>query len=423
MGLIVGYDLCEDYVRISYEYSEDQIHPAQDLSFVEGSQIESLAFLLCKRRGKEEWLIGEAAMEEALLGRGILIDQMKELVCSRGSTILEGTCYTGIFLLKLFFQKTLGYVMEKGGDAHLDILAFTIPKMESEWIRGILDCTDLLGIPRETVKIISHSDSFLYYLLNQSKSLWSGACGLFDITKAGFWYYEIQVRRDCHPVTVETFHRALPESFDLDLLKTKSGGKMADSILLSGAEKMMKNRRMSAVFLTGEGMAHCQEWAFAFLRYVCSRRKVFYHHNLFARGALFMIHRMLDPSSGFPFICVGEGRVPYEITMDVVQFGVRKTILLNRAGTNWHEAANRVSFFPDGESVVRLEARRMGEKKVVPLVLPLDGFPKRPPRTTRVELEMKFTSETELSVVLRDRGFGELFPETDCRVEKVFTLQ
>lgn len=421
MGLIIGYDLCEDYVRISCEHLESC--QAEDISFVEDSQVESLAFLLCKKRGKEEWLIGEAAMEEALLGSGILIDQLKELVCCRKSTIIEGTCYTGVFLLSLFLQKTLSYVQEKTEDHTLETIVFTIPEIESGWVDGITACTDLLEIPRENVKVISHSESFLHYLLNQPKSLWNGICGLFDITRAGFHYYEIRVQRECRPAVIETSHTALPETFDLDLLKTKSGGKMADSIMASGAAKVMGNRMMSAIFLSGEGMAHCQEWASDFLRYICNRRKVFYHHNLFARGALYYMHSILDSSSLFPYICVGEGRIPYEVTMDAVQFGVKKTILLNRAGTNWYEAGNRISFFPDGETSVKLEARRMGDRKTIQLELPLEGFPKRPPRTTRIEMEMKFTSETEMKVVLRDRGFGELFPETDYRVEKVFTLK
>lgn len=420
MGLVIGYDLCEDYVRISYEQLENK--EMVDVSFVEGSQVESIAFLLCKKKGKEEWLIGEAAMEEALMGSGILVDKLKELVCGQKSTIIEGNCYTGTFLLSLFLQKTFTYVQDKSGERHLEAIVFTVPDIISGWKEGIESSMEFLEIPREKVSIISHSESFLNYLLNQSRNLWNGISGLFDITRAGFFYYEIKVHRESRPVIVETSRVALQEIFELDILKTKSGGKTADSVMLAGAEQVIKNPVMASIFLTGEGMAHCQEWAFDFLRCICNRRKVFYHHNLFARGALYYMHGILDPSSKFPCICVGEGRIPYEITMDVVQFGVRKTILLNRAGTSWYDAGNRVSFFPEDENSVKLQVKRMGNKQVTQLEIPLEGFPERPPRTTRVEMEMKFISETEMRIILRDRGFGELFPETNCRVEKIFTL-
>jgi len=52
----------------------------------------------------------------------------------------------------------------------------------------------------------------------------------------------------------------------------------------------------------------------------------------------------------------------------------------------------------------------------------LDGLQGRPKGVTRLEVKMSFSSNTDLTVNIRDMGFGELFPKTDFKREMVIRL-
>ena len=60
------------------------------------------------------------------------------------------------------------------------------------------------------------------------------------------------------------------------------------------------------------------------------------------------------------------------------------------------------------------------KKKVVKI--PLEGFPKRPERTTRIQLSLGFSDEKTMVAVIRDLGFGELFPATDTVIKQEVLL-
>ena len=48
--------------------------------------------------------------------------------------------------------------------------------------------------------------------------------------------------------------------------------------------------------------------------------------------------------------------------------------------------------------------------------IPLEGFPERPNKTTKIRVAVGFLDEKTMVVKLTDQGFGELFPKTDAVV-------
>lgn len=55
------------------------------------------------------------------------------------------------------------------------------------------------------------------------------------------------------------------EAFDLDILNSPSGSKLADQILCSCGEKLLEKKLFSTVFLTGKGFER-QDWATGFMK-------------------------------------------------------------------------------------------------------------------------------------------------------------
>ena len=56
------------------------------------------------------------------------------------------------------------------------------------------------------------------------------------------------------------------------------------------------------------------------------------------------------------------------------------------------------------------------------VTVPLEGFPDRPDKTTRVRIAAGFLDEKTMVLKIADRGFGELFPKTDAFIRQEVML-
>lgn len=414
-GLIIGYDLCPDFVRISC-YCPGEAEP-EDFSFDEEGLKQSIATMLCKKRGAEEWMIGEEALQHALTGSGIMVDNLLGMIQRKGETVLEGIRYTADMLLDIFLRKTIQVVLEQYNQSKLSRLYFTIPKMEPVWMETIYQAAAGMGLESSQVRILCHADSFGCYIANHSRGGLSGITALFDLTKVGLDYYEIRCNKSAKPQQLLVQHEALEERFSLDILKQKAGVRMADSILTSCAERLFHGKVVTQVFLAGEGLAHCKEWSEKFLAAICKQRKVYYHHNLFAQGALAAAIASLDSTSS-PYLLLCEGRIPSDISMEVVQQNTKKKLILCQGGSDWYEAGATVELIPDTCDNLQLQIRRLTDGRTRTCAISLEALPKRPERTTRLEVKVYFKSAEEMTVRVTDLGFGELYPATDTVIEE-----
>ena len=115
------------------------------------------------------------------------------------------------------------------------------------------------------------------------------------------------------------------EAFDLDILNSPSGSKLADQILCSCGEKLLEKKLFSTVFLTGKGFER-QDWATGFMKLACNRRRVFVENVLFSKGAAVKAGDYLAQGTEFPYVFVCEGRLKAEVALKVMRAG--KEILL-----------------------------------------------------------------------------------------------
>lgn len=52
------------------------------------------------------------------------------------------------------------------------------------------------------------------------------------------------------------------------------------------------------------------------------------------------------------------------------------------------------------------------ENEMESAVCEIKDLPARPPKTTRIRIRVQFTSQTEGVILLKDMGFGDMFPAT-----------
>ena len=91
-GLVIGLDLNDDYSQISCNEKEKSW---------------TVPTVICRRKEKETWLIGEEAYAATLLGEGVIVAKLLKMVRKEGTSTIGGSCYTGTDLLKIFLKKLL----------------------------------------------------------------------------------------------------------------------------------------------------------------------------------------------------------------------------------------------------------------------------------------------------------------------------
>ena len=347
------------------------------------------------------------------------MDKLIKMVKKEGTATLSGTKYQGLELLKIFIKQVLKLPMEEFFCEEIKQLVITSQSVDAKLMDALMYCADYLEIPRERVHVVSHTECFVYYTLNQKKEVWNNQVCVFDLSEDAFHYHELKVQRGLRKMMVFAEDEALEESFNLNILDTPSGGKLADKILYSCGERLLQKKLFSSVFLTGKGFEH-HDWAEQSMKLLCSRRKVYMEPELFARGAAFKGMDYVSESTAFTCIC--EGRLHSTVSVKVIHKERETQLLVASAGDNWYEAKSSVDLIVDNQDYVEFMVTPMDPKQKRLVKVPLEGFPKRPGRTTRLGISVGFLDEKTMAVVMKDKGFGELFPSTNAVVRQEVML-
>ena len=401
-GLVIGLDLNDDYTRISC-YDEEKSW--------------TIPTVICRKKQEEVWLAGEEAYACTLVGEGVIVDKLLKMVRKDGTSTIGGIRYTGRELLNLFVRKMLEYPMKEFGENEVDQLVISLQQVDAKMTDTLMYCADFLGIPREKVHVISHMESFVYYVLSQKKDLWTNQVGLFDLSNQRLCYYEMKVQRGLRRNMVQADSENMEEAFNLDILDSPSGSRLADRILCSCGERLL----FSSIFLTGKGFDRT-DWAGEFMKLVCHRKKVFAEPVLFARGAAYKGADCRQSATSYPYIFICEGRLKTEVSMRVVRGQKEGSLVLASYGDNWYESKSTMDFILDDQNEIEFTITPLDSKKKKLVRIPLTGFPKRPPRTTRIQMSLAFLDERTMVTVIRDKGFGELFPASDAVIKQEVTL-
>ena len=419
-GLILGMDLCDDYSRLCC-FRPEEMKP-ETISLNEEGSSELIPTVICKKKGEDSWLIGEEAYRLALYGGGTMVDKLVKLLRKEGSATIEGVKYQADELIAIFFRKLLEAARHRYGQTEIISLVLTVQTLEGRFLDQLIHIAETAGVPRRLVHILSHTESYVYYVLSQEKQIWTGENVLFDLTENGLFYYDMKVIRGRRPQMAEASHEKLEEGFSLDVLDTAAGEKLGDTILTACADRLFKKRLISSVFLTGKGFENTS-WAPHFLKTICSKRRVFAEQNIFAAGAAYRGFDGLQPVTSYPYTMLCEGRIQSTVSLAASVSGRKEQVVLALAGSNWYESKSSAEFILDDVPELELV--------VTPVIPPcrsekirvsLDELPARPVKTTRIEVIISFTGEKCMTVRIIDKGFGDLFPASGKMIRRDFYL-
>ena len=401
--LIIGIDLCDTYTQVSLLGREE--------TWV-------LPTVICRKKTVEEWCIGEEAYKYTLVGEGVIVDKLLSLSLKGGTSTIMSIKYEGYLLLEKYLEKLLDMVCGEYPGVPVAQVVISLKHMEKKLMDQLMNCADYLKIPRDRIHIASHTECFVYYVLSQRRDVWAGQVGMFALSDEDLRYYELKVTRSPRQVTAVAEYEDLEEGFNLSVLDSASGSRMADKILCACSDRLLQKKLFSSVFLTGKGFAKT-DWAPEFMKKVCSRRRVFVEPTLFAKGAALKAEDYLNENTSFPFVCICEGKLKSTVTMEVVKRDTKVHMALAVAGESWYEARSVLEVILDNQDDIELMIHPHQDPKQKRVVkISLDGFPKRPNKTTRVRIATGFLDERTMVIKIVDRGFGDLFPKSDAEIRQ-----
>ncbi len=405
-GFLVGIDLCDTYTQVCGPEEEN---------------LWTFPTVICRGKSTDEWYIGENAYAQVLRGDGILVDRLVNLTCKDGTATLGDIRYEAAELMRRFLSMTLDLPIQAGITGEIHAVVIAVRRLETRLIQVLTDCLRSFGFEDSQFRIISHAEGFVYDTLSQKKEIWNGTVGMFDLSDEGLRYYELKIQRGPKKSFVLAEYEEMEERFDLDLLETPQKAKVGDTILCACAERMMRKKLYSAVFLCGKGF-ESQEWAQEFMKLLSVSRRIFREPAIFARGALLYASELVSARAAFPFICVCDGHLKTSISMNVLHKGQETVVTLASAGDNWYERSVVIDVIPDKQDSVDFMVTPLDVRKKKTITVPLEGFPQKNDRTMKVRICLRFLDDRTMSVEMRDLGFGELFPSSGAQIRQEVML-
>ena len=171
MGLIMGVDLCDDYSQVSW--FDKKIMDAVQVGTSEKEESCLIPSVVCRRKKTDDWLIGEDAYLLALDGEGTMVDKPVKLLAKKGTATIRRVKYTAADIMRIFLEKLINLAKARSGEDQIESLVITLQDTLPDVLDALIGITDELGIAREAVHIINHSEAYLFYVLSQKKEMWA----------------------------------------------------------------------------------------------------------------------------------------------------------------------------------------------------------------------------------------------------------
>lgn len=403
--IIVGYDLGEDSVQISYCNLTENREP-ETLSAVAGTEQYDIPLVLCKRLRVNQWYYGNEALRYEKESGGILVKDLLKLALDGETVRIEDTEYDPVALLTLFFRRSLGALTPVASVDNIEALMITSDPMDQTMVSVLERVAANLRIRTDKIVFQSHQESYYYYMLNQPGELWKEPSVLFDYRGDRMGFFRMECNRRTQPVVVfiHQEQEAFPDGAALEGQENRA--EVLDEAFLSLTREKIGDGRVGSVYLIGEGFEEC--WLKKSLRFLHSGRRIFLGNNLFSKGACYgMLEQFFPREQSGKYVFLGEDKLKSNIGMWINRRGEECYIPLLDAGKRWMKIEAELEFYLREENRVELTVTSLtgAGKQIYPLELDhLSG------EIARIHMKLYVQDEDRLIVELEDLGFGEYRP-------------
>ena len=405
-GFVIGIDLNEDQSDICrYDYTEKE--PVCVIAEMGGGR-ESFPSRLAYLVQSETWKYGYEAENLILSHEAVSVPDFFRK-CMRGEEFKEnGRTFSAARILAEYLKLCLQTAGVKDLSTQVRSLVLTVPKTGRMIAQTAEKAFTILGLADGRARLLDHAESFFFQTF-RSSAVYKREAALYHFPdKASVEFISIGSDGTTIPYTVSV-HAADSTSLPLnEEQKDAQFGRFIEDTITD----------TDSVFLSGPGFDRA--WAKDSLQVLCrGARKVYHGSNLFSRGACYAAMDISGILKHNDIRFIGEDLVTQNIGMDMDVDGESEHVQLISAGVHWYEAESETEFIMDDPKELNLRAVDIRDGSVKRIKMPLDGIPKRPPKTTRIRLRVRFIDTGRCLIEAEDLGFGELFASTHKKWEEI----
>lgn len=418
--LIVGYDLCDDYIQISCfnQKTEDM----DTICYIGTKMMERVPAVLCLLRDGK-WVCGYDAWNAANAGKGTLVEHFVAGLNEPESSVeVDGDTYKNSELVCIFIKESMAMLTKYYPHWMIGYLTVTVEQLMPHMPKALAPLAQMLSFNEDKMTVISHVTAYEYYALNQKRDLWQHDVGLFDYSKKGLKYYHLNISRKRLPVAVTAKTVELSEYMNGSEIG-KAEDKELDQKFLEVVRKVTTGETISTVYLTGEGFDG--EWLSNSLRVLCHHRKGFIGSNIFSRGACFKSLTQAGKISKDNFVALNDDVLSQNIYLTCTKNHQPVNDEIIHFGELWYEAKGSVIVIPrDYEQItVWLSDYVTREEKGVSIALDPSWYEAdRPLKTTRLKISAAFSAPKICEITIADLGFGDFYPAAEGVITKTIQI-
>ena len=404
-GLLVGMDICEDYVQLTY-YDNELLSP-ESVSRGEGEEQYLIPARLAYRKSKNDWIIGDELDKEES-GDIVEVQDFIKYACLYEEIRVCDKTYKAEQLMKIFLEALLNVLNSFYPFNEIEYMGITFPTVTKEMSYKMSDVLKELGFEKEKYILLTHDEAFLYYTINQKIELWLNDTALFELEEDGLHFRILTISKKLEAITAKISKKEKAEKLNKSLVR--SNQEESANLFHTLSLMALEESTVSTIYAVGRGFIDA--WADGVLRKLSPGRRIFRGQNLYAKGACLAAK---DKTSDEPtdIVLMEEDKTTVGFSLMAVKDGKNTEITLLKPALKWYEAETEIDLIIKDEDELGIQINDFITKKTSQRFISFSGISTAEAGLTRIRLSLKFTNRDTCIIKASDMGFGSFVPTTN----------
>lgn len=416
-GVITGIDLSSDYAQISYMDDGKNIMSVPASSRLDPLLIPTVLFY---DYATESWSGGIEAQNRSAAKKGVLIEDVVRKIAGDGDVQAGETRISRVDIAAIYLSGLLD-TARSFCKCPIEKVVISIERADEELARTLSAAMRACGAKDDDFRIITHSESFIYYTLSQVTEIWVNRVLLIDLNDMRCSFKRLFASKGRKPLVADVFEGDISDFVNMKMLESEEGRRRADEALSDFLSNELSAGAVSAIYFTGSGFD--ENWCPRTLNCARGNRRVFKGRNLISKGAGYAAREMFvsETLSDYVFSC--PGRIQTNVFICAVVNGKEKLVKAASAGESRYLAGTHLECILDRTNELKLVVNNPVTHESRNLFVSLSSLPKRPNKATRISIDIEFTDDTNFSVTVKDMGFGDFFEASDVVITENFSTR
>ena len=404
-GLLVGMDICEDYVQLTY-YDNELLSP-ESVSRGEGEEQYLIPARLAYRKSKNDWIIGDELDKEES-GDIVEVQDFIKYACLYEEIRVCDKTYKAEQLMKIFLEALLNVLNSFYPFNEIEYMGITFPTVTKEMSYKMSAVLKELGFEKGKYILLTHDEAFLYYTINQKIELWLNDTALFELEEDGLHFRILTISKKLEPITAKISKKEKAEKLNKSLVR--SNQEESANLFHTLSLMALEESTVSTIYAVGRGFIDA--WADGVLRKLSPGRRIFRGQNLYAKGACLAAK---DKTSDEPtdIVLMEEDKTTVGFSLMAVKDGKNTEITLLKPALKWYEAETEIDLIIKDEDELGIQINDFITKKTSQRFISFSGISTAEAGLTRIRLSLKFTNRDTCIIKASDMGFGSFVPTTN----------